>query len=254
VARSAAGTLVGMPERPTTPRSADRTYAPPASDRGEPPSVRARVRRDTKHRGRYDRATVDAILDATPFCHLAYVHDGHPVVIPTLQVRIGDHVYVHASTGSRLGLSAGRPWPISLAVTLLDGLVLARSGFHHSIDYRSVVVHGDAVLVTDPEEKRRALDATVDHVVPGRAAEVRPPTPRELEATAVARLPLDEASAKTRAGGPVDEPEDVGLPIWAGVVPMRVAYGAPVPADDLPPGTPPAASVTRLLGTLGGPT
>lgn len=252
VARDPLGRLRGMSDQPPEPaqpsppgRSADRTYAPPAPDRGEPASELARVRRDTRHRGRYDRATIDAILDATPFCHLGYVHGGRPVVIPTLQVRIGDHLYLHASTGSRLGLEAGVPWPVCVTVTLVDGLVLARSGFHHSVNHRSVVVHGDAILVTDPDERLRALDATVDHVLPGRAAEVRPPTARELEATAVARLPLDQASAKTRTGGPVDEPGDLDLPIWAGVLPIASAYGVPVPADDLGPGIPVSPSVAE---------
>jgi hypothetical protein len=136
---------------------------------------------------------------------------------------------------------------VCLTVTLLDGLVLARSGFHHSVNYRSVVVMGDATLVHDEAEKRMALDAIVDHVVPGRAAEVRPPTARELEATAVARLPLAEASVKTRAGGPVDEPEDIGLPIWAGTIPLRTTHGDPVPSADLPAGIAPSAAVNALV-------
>jgi nitroimidazol reductase NimA-like FMN-containing flavoprotein (pyridoxamine 5'-phosphate oxidase superfamily) len=234
-----------------TRRSAERTHSPPPPGRGEPASDRVRVRRDTRWRGRYDRASVDAILDATPFCHLAYVHDGHPVVIPTLQVRIGDHVYVHASTGSRIGLSAGRPWPVSLSVTLIDGLVLARSGFHHSVNYRSVVVVGEAVLVTDPAEALAALDAIVDHVLPGRSAEVRGPTAREREATAVARLPLDEVSAKARTGPPVDEPDDLDLPVWAGVVPVRTAYGDPVAAPDLRPGVELSPAVRALVDRAG---
>lgn len=127
------GTLAGMVKR-----SASRTYSEPDPTRGQPASERVRVRRDTKQRGRYDAATIHPILDATPFCHLAYVHDGHPVVIPTLQVRIHDHVYIHASSGSRVGLEAAVPWPVSLSVTLYDELVLARSGFHHSINYRSL--------------------------------------------------------------------------------------------------------------------
>ena len=211
------------------------------------PSERVKVRRDTKHKGRYDRKTIEEILDATPFCHLAYVHDGHPVVIPTLQARVGDNLYLHASSGSRMGLEAGEPWPISVSVTLIDGLVVARSGFNHSVNYRSVVVIGDAVLVSDPDEKLQALDATVDQVLPGRSAEVRPSTARELQATAVARLSLTEASAKFRQGAPIDEPDDIGLPIWAGVIPMHTAYGEPVDAPDLPEGIEVPASVRRLL-------
>ncbi len=236
------GTLFGMVQR-----SVDRQHRPVPDGRGEPSSNRVKVRRDTTYRGSYDRETINAILDATPFCHLAYVHDGHPVVIPTLQVRLEDDLYLHASSGSRIGLEAGTPWPISVSVTLLDGIVVARSGFHHSINYRSVVVLGDAALVTDPAEKLRALDATVDHVLPGRSAEVRPPTDRELIATAVARLPLAESSAKLRQGPPKDEPEDIGLPIWAGVVPMRTVFGPPEDSPDLPDGVPVPPSVDGLL-------
>lgn len=236
-----------MAPPPPTPRSADRSHRPPPDGRGAPASDRVRVRRDTKHRGRYDAAALHPILDATPFCHLGYVHDGHPVVIPTLQVRVGDVVYLHASSGSRIGLQAGEPWPVCLTVTLIEGLVMARSGFNHSINYRSAVVLGEAVLVTDPVEKMMALDATVDHVAPGRAAEVRPPTTRELEATAVARLPLIESSVKVRSGPPVDEPDDVGLPIWAGVIPLTTTYGSAIPAPDLPPGVLVPASVRALV-------
>ncbi|WP_341252006.1 pyridoxamine 5'-phosphate oxidase family protein [Euzebya pacifica] len=230
------------------PRSADRRWTPAEDGRGEPGSDRVKVRRDTKKRGRYDADAVHAILDATPFCHIAYVHDGHPIVIPTLQARIDDHVYLHASSGSRLGLSADTPWPISLSVTLIDGLVMARSGFHHSVNYRSVVVVGDAVLVTDREEMLRALDTTVDHVAPGRAAELRRPTERELSATVVARLPLAEASVKTRSGPPNDEPEDMDLPVWAGVVPMTTTFGPPLPSPDLADDIAVSPSVRRLTG------
>jgi uncharacterized protein len=238
---------IDPPTEPTASRSAERTFDPAATDPGTPPSERVRVRRNTKKRGRYDRELVAGILDATPFCHLGYVHGGNPVVIPTLQVRIGDALYLHASTGSRLGLTAGTPWPVCVTVSLIEGLVLARSGFHHSINYRSVVVMGDAQLVTDADEQLAALDATVDAVVPGRAAEVRKPTARELDATAVARLSLHEASVKTRSGPPIDEPDDVGLPIWAGVIPMRTSFGAPVPSPDLPDGIDLAPSVRALL-------
>lgn len=228
-------------------RSPDRRFTPAPPDVVPAPSTRVKVRRDTKGRGRYDTDTIQQILDATPFCHLAYIVEDHPVVIPTLQVRIGDHLYLHASSGSRLGLHAGTPWPVSISVTLYDGLVLARSGFHHSINYRSVVVIGEATLVSDPEEKLAALNATVDHVVAGRSAEIRPPTARELEATAVARLPLAEASAKMRTGPPVDEPDDIERDIWAGVIPLRTAYGDPIPAPDLPEGIEVPDSVTRLV-------
>lgn len=228
-------------------RSPDRRFTPAPPDAVAAPSTRVKVRRDTKRRGRYDTDAIHQILDATPFCHLAYIVDEHPVVIPTLQVRIDDHLYLHASSGSRLGVHAGTPWPVSVSVTLYDGLVLARSGFHHSINYRSVVVIGDAILVSDPQVKLTALNATVDHVIAGRANEVRPPTARELEATAVARLPLTEASAKMRTGPPVDEPDDISLDIWAGVIPLRTAYGDPIPSPDLPDGIDVPDSVSGMM-------
>ncbi|MEU0199768.1 MULTISPECIES: pyridoxamine 5'-phosphate oxidase family protein [unclassified Streptomyces] len=183
-------------------------------------------------RASYDRELVHAILDEAYVCHLGFVRDGAPVVLPTLYARVGERLYVHGSTGSRPLRAAGQAdpgLPVCLTVTHVDGLVLARSAFHHSINYRSVVVHGVARDVTDPEEKRRALDALVDHVVPGRAADSRPANKKELAATAVIRLDLDEVSAKLRTGGVNDEPEDLGLPHWAGVVPVRKTYGTPIP-------------------------
>ncbi|MEU8522243.1 pyridoxamine 5'-phosphate oxidase family protein [Streptomyces sp. NBC_01216] len=194
----------------------------------------------SRDRASYDRALVHAILDESYVCHLGFVRDGAPVVLPTLYGRVGERLYVHGSTGSRPLRAAGRGaeapgLPVCLTVTHVDGLVLARSAFHHSINYRSVVVHGTAHQVTDPEELRTALDALVDHVVPGRSADSRPANAKELAATAVLRLDLDEVSAKARTGGPNDEPEDLPLPYWTGVVPVRKTYGRPVPADDLAP-------------------
>ncbi len=166
-------------------------------------------------------------------CHLAFLRDGAPAVLPTLYARVGERLYVHGSTGSRpLRSATGPGLPVALAVTHLDGLVLARSAFHHSVNYRSVVVHGTARQVTDRAEKDRALDALVDAVVPGRAADCRPADARELAATAVLALDLAEVSAKIRAGGPNDDPEDLSLPHWSGVLPVTTAYGTPVPADD----------------------
>ncbi|WP_374213958.1 pyridoxamine 5'-phosphate oxidase family protein [Streptomyces sp. A3M-1-3] len=194
----------------------------------------------SRHRASYDREVVHAILDEGYVCHLGFVRDGAPVVLPTLYGRVGERVYVHGSTGSRPLRTAGQaPDPglaVCLTVTHVDGLVLARSAFHHSLNYRSVVVHGTAHQVTDPEERRTALDALVDQVVPGRAADSRPASDKELAATAVLRLDLDEVSAKIRTGGPNDEPEDLSLPYWTGVVPLTRGYGEPVPADDLAPG------------------
>lgn len=224
----------------------------PRGPRPGAPSERASLRRQA-HKGAYDRATIDAILDATPHCHLGYVlPDGQPVVVPTLQARTGDHVVVHASSGGRLALNATGPWPVCLTVTIIDGLVLARSGFNHSANHRSVVVLGEGEVVTDHAERLAALEAITDHVVPGRWAELRPPTHKELLATAVVRLPLDEASAKVRTGPPVDEEWDVDPGVWAGVVPLTRGYGAPVPAPDVDPSTPPPPSVQRLVDPAGG--
>ncbi|MEU0244485.1 pyridoxamine 5'-phosphate oxidase family protein [Streptomyces sp. NPDC006235] len=191
-------------------------------------------------RASYDKDLVHSILDEAYVCHLGFVRDGAPVVLPTLYARVGERLYVHGSTGSRPLREAGRADPglrVCLTVTHVDGLVLARSAFHHSINYRSVVVHGVAHDVTDPEEKRQALDALVDHVVPGRSADSRPANKKELAATAVIRLDLDQVSAKLRTGGANDEPEDLALPHWAGVVPLRKGYDAPVANPDLAPGT-----------------
>jgi len=188
----------------------------------------------------YDKELVHAILDEGYVCHLGFVRDGAPVVLPTLYGRVGETLYVHGSTGSRPLRMTGQAdpgLPVCLTVTHVDGLVLARSAFHHSINYRSVVVHGLAYDVTDPQEKLAALDALVDHVVPGRAADSRPANKKELAATAVIRLDLDEVSAKTRTGGVNEEPEDLSLPHWAGVVPLLKGYGTPLPEADLAPGT-----------------
>ncbi|MGW2344602.1 pyridoxamine 5'-phosphate oxidase family protein [Streptomyces sp. NPDC001661] len=192
-----------------------------------------------KERAAYDHALVHSILDETYLCHLGFVRDGAPVVLPTLYARVGERLYVHGSTGSRPLRMAGQQdpgLPVCVTVTHVDGLVLARSAFHHSINYRSVVVHGTAHQVTDAEEKRLALDAIVDHVVAGRAADSRAANAKELAATAVLRIDLAEVSAKVRAGGPNDEPEDMDLPHWAGVVPVQRGYGELLPSDDLAAG------------------
>ncbi|NUK54555.1 pyridoxamine 5'-phosphate oxidase family protein [Streptomyces lunaelactis] len=190
----------------------------------------------SRERAAYDRELVHSILDEAYVCHLGFVRDGAPVVLPTLYARVDDHLYVHGSTGSRPLRMAGETdpgLPVCLTVTHVDGLVLARSAFHHSMNYRSVVVHGTAHQVTTVEEKRAALDALVDHVVPGRADDSRPANAKELAATAVLRLDLTEVSAKIRTGGPNDDPEDATLPYWTGVVPLSTRYGTPIPAEDL---------------------
>ncbi|MCF3101618.1 pyridoxamine 5'-phosphate oxidase family protein [Streptomyces roseoverticillatus] len=220
--------------------------APPASYEQTERTTPTRAR----ERASYDREVVHAILDAGYVCHLGFVRDGAPVVLPTLYGRVGDRLYVHGSTGSRPLRTAGRAgdagMPVCLTVTHVDGLVLARSAFHHSLNYRSVVVHGSAYQVTEEAEKRAALDALVEQATPGRSADCRPASPKELAATAVLRLDLAEVSAKVRTGGVNDEPEDLALPHWSGVVPVAPAYGTPIPDKDLAPGTPLPAYVTAL--------
>ncbi|MFH8931374.1 pyridoxamine 5'-phosphate oxidase family protein [Streptomyces pristinaespiralis] len=195
----------------------------------------------SRERASYDRELVHSILDTAYVCHLGFVRDGTPVVLPTLYARVGERLYVHGSTGSRPLRMAGEAdpgLPVCLTVTHVDGLVLARSAFHHSLNYRSVVVHGTARQVTDPSEKRTALDALVEHAVPGRSTDSRPANTKELAATAVLRLDLAEVSAKTRTGGPNDDPADLDLPYWAGVVPVTTTRGLPDPSPDLSPSTP----------------
>jgi nitroimidazol reductase NimA-like FMN-containing flavoprotein (pyridoxamine 5'-phosphate oxidase superfamily) len=193
----------------------------------------------TRHADRvsYDRATAHAVLDEAVVAHVAFVVDGRPVVLPQLHARVGDVLYLHGSTGARALLAArDGGLEVCVTVTLVDGLVLARSAFHHSINYRSVVVHGTATVVQDPAEKATALQSLVDAIVPGRPAGTRGPDRRELAATTVLRLPLDEVSVKVRTGPPVDEPEDLELPFWAGVLPLATVAGVPVPAPELPAG------------------
>jgi uncharacterized protein len=180
-----------------------------------------RVKREPQ-RGVYDRAAIDAILDEALYCHLGFEVDGQPYVIPTLHARVGDRLYVHGSAASRMLRNAAGGARVCVTVTLLDGLVLAKSVFNHSINYRSAVVLGTATLV-DGDQKREALHAFTEHVAPGRWDEARQPTAKELKATWILWLPLDESSAKVRSGPPKDEPEDEGLPVWAGVVPVHLA-------------------------------
>ena len=189
-----------------------------------------------RERAQYDRATVHGILDEALVCHVGYLNAGQPVVLPTTHARLGEIVYLHGSTGSGPMLAAaGSPngLPVCVTVTLVDGLVLARAAMHHSLEFRSVVAVGNARLVQDRGEKLRALAALLDHVATGRSADSRPPNARELAATAVLALDLVEVSAKVRTGGPVDDPEDTALPYWAGVVPLTLNAGTPIPADDL---------------------
>ncbi|MBB4929656.1 hypothetical protein F4561_000476 [Lipingzhangella halophila] len=197
------------------------------------PTPRTTPTRNSDRAG-YDRTLVHEILDAEYLCHVGFVADTAPVVLPTLFARVDDRLYLHGSSGSRLMLLAREGVPVCVTVTCLDGLVLARSAMHHSVNYRSVVAHGTAYRVTDERESRLALDRIVDHVVPGRAADIRPPSAKELAATGVLRLDLAEVSAKVRSGGVDDDPEDVHLPHWAGVLPVRRAVGAPEPDPRMP--------------------
>ncbi len=192
------------------------------------PTDRTRVRR-LPARASYDRATVDAILDEGLVCHVGFNVDGQSYVMPTTYARVDRQLYIHGSAASRMLRALTGGVPVCVTVTILDGLVLARSAFHHSMNYRSVVMLGTAVEVTDAEERLAALQAIVEHIRPGRWREVRPPSERELRATSVLRLPLEELSAKVRSGPPLDDAEDLDRPCWAGVIPLRLAEGVPVP-------------------------
>jgi nitroimidazol reductase NimA-like FMN-containing flavoprotein (pyridoxamine 5'-phosphate oxidase superfamily) len=185
------------------------------------PDKRIRVKREP-HRGRYDRETIDAILDEALICHLGFDMDGQPYVIPTLHARVGDNVYVHGSAASRMLRHLATDVRVCLTVTLFDGLVLARSVFNHSVNYRSVVLLGTARLLEDDDEKLDALRALTEQLAPGRWEEARQPTPKELKATWILALPIEEASAKVRTGPEEDEPEDEDLPVWGGVVAVHL--------------------------------
>ena len=191
------------------------------------PTPRTTLKRLPK-RASYDRAVIDSILDQALVCHVGFESERQPYVIPTLVVRIGDRVFFHGSAASRMLRTAADGVPVCLTVTHLDGLVLARSAFHHSVNYRSVMVFGRAIEVTGDLEKIAAMRAMVDKVCPGQRNAARPPTPQELKATSVLSLPIDEASAKVRTGGPLDDEEDQRLNVWAGVLPLRMVAGEPI--------------------------
>ncbi len=202
----------------------------------------------TRHSDRvsYDRAAAHAVLDEAVFCHVGFVVDNRPVVLPQLHARVGDALYIHGSSGARALLLASRGGlSLCVTVTLIDGLVLARSVFNHSINYRSVVIHGIAAEVSDEADKQAALAAFVEAVVPGRSAGVRGPSRKEAAATTVLRLPLENVSIKTRTGPPVDDEPDLDLPYWAGVLPLRSVPSSPEPAPDLSPAIPTPEHVTR---------
>jgi nitroimidazol reductase NimA-like FMN-containing flavoprotein (pyridoxamine 5'-phosphate oxidase superfamily) len=204
------------------------------------------VRREP-HRARYDRATVDAVLDAGLVCHLAFVHEEQPFAIPTLHARVADVVYVHGSAASRALRQLAAGAPACLTVTVIDGLVLARSVFEHSVNYRSVLLLGRLHAVEEQEEKLAALQAFTEKLLPGRWAEARPPNGKELAATSILAMPIEEASAKVRTGPPDDgDGPDAALPVWAGTLPLVTGWGEPVPDLLLPPGIPLPASVRNL--------
>jgi len=193
------------------------------------PSQRTQVKR-LPDRGKYDEATIHSILDEVYLAHIGIVEDGQPIVIPVLFARDGNSVLLHGSPASRTLRNAKNDGiRVCLTVTLVDGFVIARSGFHHSMNYRSVVVFGEAVPIVDESERWNALDLIVESLVPGQGEMVRPMTAKEVKGTMVLRLPLDEASAKIRTGPPGDDAEDYALPIWAGVIPITEVYGAPIP-------------------------
>lgn len=189
-------------------------------------------------RGVYDKAVVHAILDEGFICHVGFVADSQPFVIPTGYVRVGERIYFHGSAASRMLRTVATGIDVCLTVTIVDGLVLARSAFHHSMNYRSVVALGRATLVTDAGEKMAAMRSFTDHVSKGRWDAVRKPTDSELKGTHVLALPLDEVSAKVRTGPPIDDEEDYALPIWAGVIPLRTQIGDPIPDERVLPGVP----------------
>lgn len=207
------------------------------------PTTRTKIRRHPE-RGTYDRETVHSILDEGLICHLGFVVDGTPFVMPTMYARRGDVIYVHGSPASRMLEAASGPADVCLTVTLLDGLVLARSVFSHSMNYRSVVVLGRAEEVTDVEEKMLASEALVEHVCRGRWADARHPNEKELATTTILRLPLDEVSAKVREGGPKDGEADVDLPVWAGHLPLAVRPLPPVADERRAVDCPPPAYAT----------
>jgi len=208
------------------------TLGPMLTERRPDRPSRARVRQRAQ-RGVYDRAAIDAILDEGLVCHVGFVAGGHPVVIPMAYARDEDSLFLHGAPGSRLLRTLADGAPVVVTVTLLDGLVLARSTFHHSMNYRSVVAFGRARLVENADARAAALSTLVEHLVPGRSAVARGPSPSELAATAVIRVTIEEASAKVRTGPPVDDPADHVLDVWAGVIPLAVRTGAPLPAPDL---------------------
>jgi len=201
------------------------------------PTERTRLVREA-HRAIYDREAIYKILDEAFVCHVGFAIENQPFVIPTMFARVGDHIYFHGSAASRMLRSLANGVPVCITVTLTDGLVLARSVFNHSMNYRSVVALGRATLIDDAAEKLRALQALTEKLIPGRWNDARQPNEKELKATSILKLPLTEVSAKVRTGGVEDDAEDYALPVWAGVIPLRLVAGAPVRDDRCDPAIP----------------
>jgi uncharacterized protein len=212
-----------------------------------PPTERTTLRRLPK-RGAYDRALIHAILDEGLLCHVGFVVEGQPFVIPTLHVRVGERLYLHGSPASRMLNSLAQGIEVCVTVTLVDGLVLARSALHHSMNYRSAMLFGTACVVEDLDEKFRILRALTEHLIEGRWQETRSPTPAELKRTLVLSLPIDEASAKVRTGAPVDDEVDYALEYWAGVIPLTLVSSEPVADPRLRPGITLPSYATRYPG------
>jgi uncharacterized protein len=213
------------------------------------PSRLVRVRRKPG-RARYDAAAVYAVLDTAPFCHVAVIRAGRPVVLPMAHGRLGRLLVLHGSAAAGLFRDAGRGSPVCVTATLFDGLVLGRSARNHSMNYRSVTVHGHATRVTEPGPLLDGLRAITDHVAPGRWAQVRPPTRAELRETALWAVPIEAASVKSRSGSTLDPDDDRGLPVWAGHIPAQLTFGPPIAAGGLPPGVELPGYLSALPATV----
>lgn len=237
-----------MEHKPSIPSSA---HDNAASALGPGPLSKVKRHGDRAH---YDAATVHAIIDAALYCHVSFVIDGQPFVLPTAHARVDNVIYLHGAAANRMFRTVAQGGPVCLAFTLIDGLVMARSAFHHSVNYRSVAAFGVGQEVIDLDEKRRALDALVNHVAEGRASEVIAPTPEELKSTLVVRVPIDEASAKVRAHGVVDLPEHVALGThWAGVIPLALTTTGPLRDALLPSTLAPTPPIAQLTQRFHGP-
>ena len=211
------------------------------------PSARTALRRHAD-RGSYDAELIHSVLDEALVCHVGVVVDGSPRVMPTMHVRVGEHLYLHGARANRFLGEVARGAPVCITVTLLDGLVFGRSWFHHSMNYRSVVVYGAGEEVTEPAQKLSALAALIERAAPGRSSEARAPTDAELRGTLVVRVPIAEASAKVRTGRPLDGPELLDEPAWAGVLPLSLIAGAPIADPELRAGTPVSRAVELAYG------